>query len=110
MTTQISTETQQAHLGNMLRAREERKTHQTTEEKAEILKLSARPPSTSCCFPLNYLLISLSCELPVPQLCLVLLSLITNGPRVWPDYSNNVYLACGNVLQFEYLYSENILN
>lgn len=77
MTTQISTETQQAHLGNMLRAREERKNHQTAEEKAEISKLSAHPSSSSCCSPLNYLLISLSCELPVPQLCLVLLFLIT---------------------------------
>lgn len=96
MTTQISTETQQAHLGNMLRAREERKkTHQTTEERAEIVKLSARPPSTSCCFPSNYRLISLSCELPVPQLSLVSLSLITHGPSLWPDDGNNVYLACG---------------
>lgn len=74
MTTQISTETQQAHLGKMLRAREEKNNHQTAEEKAEIFKLSASPPSTSCCFPLNYLLISLSSELTVPQLCLVLLS------------------------------------
>lgn len=81
MTTQISTETQQAHLGNMLRAREERKNHQTAEEKAEILELSARPPATSCCFPLNYLSISLSPELPVPQLCLVLLCLSVTTPR-----------------------------
>lgn len=58
------------------------KNHQTAEEKAEIFKLSAHPHSISCCFPLNCLLISLSCELPVPQLCLVLLSLITQGPRL----------------------------
>lgn len=82
------------------------KTHQTTEEKAEIFKLSARPPSTSCCVPLNYLLISLSCELPVPQLCLVLHSLITHGPRVWPDYSNNVYLACGVFYIWTFVFRE----
>lgn len=112
MTTQSSTETQQAHLGHMLRAREEKKNHQTAEEKAEIFKLSARPPSTSCCFPLNYLLISLSCELTVPQLCMVLLSLtlITPRTRVWPDYGNNVCLACGSIFYFDHLYSQNVLN
>lgn len=112
MTTQISTETQQAHLGNMLRAREEKK---TTRQQRRKLRYSNCLPATlhlllfSFKLPFNFPLVWVHCASALPGVALS----YSNYPKDQGSGQTMVtmsYFACGSILHFDHLYSQKVLN